>query len=50
MLGGGEGEVKVVSVETRGQLDAGWLAARGATLMKYSYNLEWVANLVRLSL
>ena len=27
MCGGGRGEVKVVSVETSGQPDAGWLAA-----------------------
>ena len=33
MCEGGRGEVKVVSVEARGQLDAGWLAA---TIQNYS--------------
>ena len=37
MCGGGRGEVKVVSVEARGPLDAGWLAA---TVLKHKVQVH----------
>ena len=38
MCGGGKGEVQVTSLETRNQLDAGWLAATPLKLKWLSKN------------